>query len=155
MMNNFYVLFLPALLMLTLAAVADDTEMKTETKPAASGQGLNKGPVLPADGTGKLPPSAKAPSAADQALRAKIRKKAPFWIDDPAHGAAIRLNKDGTFSSEAQGGGSTAGSWKALGGELHIQWSDGGEKYSYPVTGKGNEVLIRGQKAKKNRYSLN
>lgn len=155
MMNKALVLTLSTVVTLALPAVADDTEMKTETKPAAGAPGLNTGPTLPADGTGKLPPPAKVPSAADHALRAKIRKKAPFWIDDPAHGAAIRLNKDGTFSSEAQGGGSTAGSWKAMGGELHFQWSDGGDKYSYPVTGKGNEVLIRGQKAKKNRYSLN
>ena len=155
MMNKSLVLTLSTVVTLAFSAVADDTEMKTETKPATGTPGLNTGPTLPADGMGKLPPPAKVPSAADYALRAKIRKKAPFWIDDPTHGAAIRLNKDGTFSSEAQGGGSTAGSWKIMGGELHFQWSDGGDKYSYPVTGKRNELLIRGQKAKKNRYSLN
>jgi|GEM_PF-5680377 len=132
-----------------LSAAADDDEMKTETK------GSGAPAALPADSTGKLPPSAKAPSASDHALRAKVRKRAPFWIDDSAHGAAIRLNKDGTFSSEAQGGGSVAGSWKTMKGELHIQWSDGGEKYSYPISGKGNEMLINGKKVQKGRYHIN
>jgi hypothetical protein len=151
MMNKSLVLSLVIAGIFACAAQADDDEMKTETKAGASATV----PALPADSTGKLPPAPKAPTAADHALRAKIRKKAPFWIDDGAHGAAVRLNKDGTFSSEAQGGGSIAGQWKALGGELHMQWADGGEKYSYPVSGKGNEVLIKGQKAKKNRYHVN
>lgn len=139
---------LAATLTFTLNVRADEDEMKTETKGGT-------GTLLPADGAGKLPPSAKAPSPADHALRAKVRKKAPFWIDDSAHGAAIRLNKDGTFSSEAQGGGSIAGSWKVLGGELHFQWTDGGEKYSYPLAGGKNDLLIRGRKITKGRYSLN
>ena len=89
-------------------------------------------------------------------LRARIRAKAPFWIDDAAHGAAIRINKDGTFSSESQGGGATAGQWKALkGGEIEVLWSDGGEKYKYVVGGSGKEITIKGRSIKKNRVDLN
>ncbi len=130
-------------------AWADDEEMKTETK------GTGAAPTLPAENSGKLPPPAKAPSAADHALRAKVRKKAPFWIDDQAHGAAIRLNKDGTFSSEAQGGGSIAGSWKVVAGTLLVQWTDAGDKYSYALSGGKTDLLIGGKKESKGRYNLN
>lgn len=112
------------------------------------------GPVLPVENKKAVAP-AVPPSPADYALRTKVRKKAPFWIHDSAHGAAICLNKDGSFSSEAQGGGSTAGIWKILKGQLHIGWSDGGEQYQYPITaGKGGAILIRGKKAQGGRYQL-
>ena len=137
---------LVSILMISSLAWADDFETKTESKSGAGS------PALPAEGAGKLPPPAKAPKASDLALRAKIRKHAPFWIDDSAHGAAVRLNKDGTYSSEAQGGGSVAGSWKVVDSELHLQSSDGGEKYSYPVSG---DLLIRGRKATNGRFHLN
>lgn len=124
----------------------DDVEMQTDIKPGAN-------PSLPVGEQAKPAPPAKPPSPADFALRTKIRKRAPFWIDDSDHGAAIRINKDGTFSSEAQGGGSIAGSWKAMNNQLYLQWSDGGEKYSYPVSA-GKDLTIRGKKAIKNRYKI-
>ena len=148
---KYQALVLAFALLLPFAASADEMEMKTQSKSGAPGTAAG----LPADNAGKLPPSAKGPNPADQALRAKIRAKAPFWIEDSAHSATIRLGKDGTFSSEGMGGGSIAGNWKALNGELHLQWADGGEKYSYPVSGKGKELLIRGQAVKNNRYHLN
>ena len=133
-----------------LPAFANDEEMKAEVKPG------NNNSALPAESTAKPPPPAKPPSAADFKLRAAVRKKAPFWIADHKHGAAIRINKDGTFSSEAQGGGAIAGGWKAMNGELQISWSDGGEKYAYPVkAGKGGSLTIRGISPVKNRYHLN
>jgi len=147
MINKALVLLLLGVFACSVAA--DDDEMKTEVKPGAN-------PSLPVEGPGKLAPPAKPPSPADFALRTKLRKRAPFWIDDSRHGAAVRINKDGTFSSEAQGGGSIAGSWKTMKGELHLQWSGGGEKYSYPViAGKDGSIRIRGQKPKNNRYNLN
>jgi hypothetical protein len=133
-----------------LHAWAADDEMQIETS------GANGAQALPADNTGKIPPSHKPPSAADFRLRANVRKAAPFWIEDSKHGAAIRINKDGTFSSEAQGGGSIAGQWKAMNDELHISTGDGGEKYSYPVkAGKKGALTIRGVHPKKNRFHLN
>lgn len=132
-------------------AWASDDEMQTEVK---GGSGSTA--TLPAESTGKVPPSQKPPSAADFKLRAMVRKKAPFWIEDKAHGAAIRINKDGTFSSEAQGGGSIAGQWKAANNELQISTNDGGEKYSYPLkAGKKNDFTIRGVSIKKGRFNLN
>lgn len=129
---------------------AADDEMQTEIK---GGESKN---ALPAESTGKLPPSQKPPSAADFKMRAMVRKKAPFWIDDKHHGAAIRINKDGTFSSEAQGGGSIAGQWKAAGSELQISTNDGGEKYSYSLkAGKKNDFTINGVSQKKGRFHIN
>ncbi len=126
----------------TCPAFAADDEMAAETTPGATHS-------TPA-------PPAKPPSPADFKLRANVRKKAPFWIEDHKHGAAIRINKDGTFSSEAQGGGAIAGSWKAMNGELQISWADGGEKYSYPVKAAKSGVLtIGGTSAVKNRFRLN
>ncbi len=135
---------------LSLAVHASDDEMKTETKIDPSATKTDSSALKPPL-TGK-----SAPSNLDPKLRAKIRAKAPFWIEDSSHGAAVRINKDGTISSETQGGGSIAGSWKALkGGQLEIQWSDGGEKYSYPVgSGKGG-LTIKGRSAQKNRFKLN
>lgn len=128
---------------------ADDDEMKTETK---NGQGVTTTPNPFAE----PPKGAAAPSKLDPQLRAKVRAKSPFWIDDSNHGAAIRINKDGTISSESQGGGSISGSWKALkGGILEITSSDGSEKYSYRVsTGKG-PLTIQGKSLSKGRYKLN
>lgn len=126
--------------------------MKTEIKKS---DGSTNVAPLAADAPVKTgPPTGKAPSAADYALRTKVRKRAPFWIDDRAHGAAIRINKDGTFSSESQGGGSIAGTWKVDKGELKIAWSGGGEQYAYPVAAKGNALTIRGRAAKGNRFKL-
>ena len=134
-----------------LQAWAADDEMQTELKGGDAPKS-----TLPADNTGKLPPSQKPPSAADFKLRAMVRKKAPFWIDDKNHGAAIRINKDGTFSSEAQGGGSIAGQWKAMNNELQISTNDGGEKYSYPLkAGKKGDFTINGISQKKGRFNLN
>ncbi len=137
----------PYLLMISLAAAAND-EMTTEVKPGTSvpGTAPTSKPVI----TNK----ATAGKKLDPALRAKIRRRAPFWIDDANHGAAIRINKDGTFSAESQGGGAIAGSWRAFKDELFISWSDGGENYGYPVQVRRGEVLIHGRPAKKNRYSL-
>ena len=134
-----------------LSAWAADDEMQTET---SGGPGSHS--TLPADGAGKMARSNKPPSAVDFKLRAAIRKTAPFWINDSKHGAAIRINKDGTFSSEAQGGGSIAGQWKATNNELQIITNDGGEKYSYSVkTGKKGDFTLGGTKAKKGRFHLN
>lgn len=144
-------LVIATVMIFSIATRADEMETKTQSKSGAPGTA----PGLPADGATKLPPPSKAPSAADQALRAKIRARAPFWIDDSAHSASIRLSKDGTFSSEGMGGGSIAGNWKAAGGQLHLEWADGVDKYSYPVGVKGKDLLIRGQAIQKNRYHLN
>jgi hypothetical protein len=133
---------------LSFAAHATD-EMQTQTVK----DGAPTSPVLapPKEGPQKPPAVALDPN-----LRAKIRSKAPFWIDDKAHGAAIRLNKDGTFSSEAQGGGAIAGQWKAIkGGEVEIVWSDGGEKYKYKVTTPKGGLNINGRPLKKGRINLN
>jgi hypothetical protein len=131
-----------------LHAWAADDEVQIQT----SGEGAA---TLPADNTGKIPPSHKPPSAADFKLRANVRKAAPFWIEDSKHGPAIRINKDGTFSSEAQGGGSIAGEWKAMSNELQIRASEGGEKYSYPVkVDKKGALTIDGVRRKKNRFHL-
>lgn len=132
-----------------LHAWAADDEMQIESPGAGASA------PLPADNTGKTPPSHKPPSAADFRLRANIRKVAPFWIEDAKHGAAIRINKDGTFSSEAQGGGSIAGQWKAMNNELQLSTNDGGDRYSYPVkAGKKGALTVRGVRAKKNRFHL-
>lgn len=140
-----------ALVVSLVPALAAD-EMQTEIK---SSDGTVKAAPLAADGAVKTgPPTAKPPSAADYALRTKVRKRAPFWIDDRAHGAAIRLNKDGTFSSEAQGGGSIAGEWKVDKGELKITWSSGGDQYAYPVAAKGNALTLKGRAPKGNRFKL-
>jgi hypothetical protein len=132
-----------------LHAWAADDEVQIQT----SGGGTAA--PLPADNTGKIPPSQKPPSAADFKLRANVRKAAPFWIEDSKHGAAIRINKDGTFSSEAQGGGSIAGEWKAMNNELQIRASEGGDKYSYPVkVDKKGALTVDGVRRKKNRFHL-
>ena len=138
-----------AAVILSLAAFAgEDDEMKTEIKKDST-------PMTADSKTQAAPQKAPAP-VLDPMLRARIRAKAPFWIDDAAHGAAIRINKDGTFSSESQGGGATAGQWKALkGGEIEVLWSDGGEKYKYVVGGSGKEITIKGRSIKKNRVDLN
>lgn len=131
------------------AYASEDNEMKTETKKDST-------PTVTGDSKELTGPQKAPPAPLDPKLRARIRAKAPFWIDDSTHGAAIRLNKDGTFSSESQGGGATAGQWKALkGGELEIVWSDGGDKYKYPVGGSGKEITIKGRSIKKNRVNLN
>lgn len=135
---------------LSLAVRASDDEMKTETKIDPTAEKSDTGAL-------KAPPAGKsAPSNLDPRLRAQIRAKAPFWIEDSSRGAAVRINKDGTISSETQGGGSIAGGWKALkGGLLEISWSDSGEKYTYPAAkGKGG-LTIKGRAAQKNRYKLN
>lgn len=127
---------------------ADDDEMKTEIKPGTN--------VSPAQQLVPAPSSVlpKPQVILNPKLRAQIRSKAPFWIDDSHRGAPIRINKDGTFSSEAHGGGAIAGSWRALRGELEITWSDGSEKYRYALTTKGKALLINGRSAKSNRYKL-
>lgn len=136
-------------LVLSFAAYAgEDDEMKTEIKKDST-------PMAADSKTPVAPHKAPAPLL-DPMLRARIRAKAPFWIDDTSHGAAIRINKDGTFSSESQGGGATAGQWKALkGGEMEVLWSDGGEKYKYVIGGSGKEITIKGRPIKKNRVNLN
>lgn len=146
MNNKTFVFF--CFVFLSLSAFASEDEMKTETK-------AGPGTSLPATSDTSKAPVPKAPKSSDLALRTKIRKIAPFWIDSSAHGASVRLNKDGSFTSEAGGGGSTAGQWKVLNGELHLQYSDGGENLRYPLSLKGPEVLIHGKKAQKNRFNLN
>ena len=137
-MLNFIAAFL-----FTISAHASD-EMSTELKVDPT-----KAVSAPAVETKSQSPSN------DPALRAKIRQKAPFWISDSRFGTAIRINKDGTFSSENQGGGSIAGSWKALkSGELQIVWGDAQEKYTYPVKFKSGVLSIAGKTAKKNRFTI-
>ena len=130
-------------LLFAFAAHATDdmeTETKKTEKPAAESTQAAAKPAL----------------SLDPALRAKIRSKAPFWIDDARRGAPIRINKDGTFSSEAQGGGSIAGDWKALkGGQLLISWGNGGEKYQYKVGASGKQIQIEGRKISGGRVRLN
>ncbi|HMN68608.1 MAG TPA: hypothetical protein PKC28_08715 [Bdellovibrionales bacterium] len=132
-----------ALLIFALALepmlVSADAEITTETKPGV--------PVTA--------PAGKPTKPLDPKLRAAIRKAAPFWIEDNAHGAPIRIAKDGTFTSEAQGGGSTAGRWRALkGGILQIQWKDAGDEFDYKVESSGGALKIQGQKAKNGRFKL-
>jgi hypothetical protein len=140
-------LILVLALSFALPAFADDDEMKTETK-GTNGAPVEKNPFA------EPPKGASAPSKLDPQLRAKIRAKAPFWIDDTAHGAAIRINKDGTLSSENQGGGSIAGSWKAMKGG-HLEITSSGETYTYSVSASGGKVQINGKSATKGRYKLN
>jgi hypothetical protein len=148
--SRFLSLLLTAGLAAGAQAWASDDEMSTETKPGTT---VKPHEPLVKDTT-LSGPQAKPAKPLDPALRAKIRKKAPFWIDDTTHGAPIRINKDGTFSSEAQGGGAIAGSWKTFKNELNISWSDGADQYSYPVSFGKSGLLIKGHSIKKNRYRL-
>ena len=131
-------------LLLSLTVNAQD-EMQTEIKPDSV-------PSVPSPSPTTAPKAATKPI--DPGLRAQVRKAAPFWIEDAERGAPIRVNKDGTFTSAAQGGGSIAGSWKAHKGELHIQWSGGGEQYSYAAKAPKGRLQLEGKSKKKNRFHL-
>jgi hypothetical protein len=132
-----------AVLLTPILAIAQMDEMETSTET-------------------KLPGAIATPTAKDEtpkkpldpALRARIRKNAPFWIDDSSKGAAIRINKDGSFTSAAGGGGSIAGSWRAYKNELNISWSGGADEYSYSAKISGGKLLLEGKAIKSGRYRL-
>jgi hypothetical protein len=91
----------------------------------------------------------------DYELKAKIRKKAPFWIEDSRTGAAYRINKDGSLTSDASSGSQSAGSWKVQKGQLKVSLSLSGDELSYSLDlKKDGTPLIDGSSPKKGRYSI-
>jgi hypothetical protein len=97
--------------------------------------------------------AAAAKPRPDQEVRTIIRKKAPFWLQDSE--MEIRLNKDGSFSSDRAGGVmTTEGKWRVEKSQLKLVWNSDQREKILPVEIVGRLPVISGANLKSGRYIL-
>ncbi len=87
----------------------------------------------------------------DQEVRTIVRRKAPFWIQDGE--VSVRLNKDGTFGSDAAGAVlNIEGNWKVEKAQLKLVWKIDKHEKVYPVAIVERLPVISGASLKDGKY---
>jgi len=90
----------------------------------------------------------------DQELKTVVRKKAPFWLVEGAD-VNVRLNKDGSFGSDAAGGAlNIEGKWRVEKGQLKLVWNIDKREKSYTVTIVNRAPMINGASLKDGKFTL-
>ena len=94
---------------------------------------------------GRRPQSISAQALPDYRAREIFRRRAPFLVE--ARGNAVRINKDGTFTRDADAREyAPDGKWKILNNHVKLRWNNG-EEYDYPVAFAGSSPVIAGHRA--------